>query len=105
MQKLVECVPNISEGRDRAVIDAVTAVIPEVDGVHLLDVDPGAETNRTVITFIGSPEGVAEAAFRVVKRAGELIELGNDLFTSAELTLENDPLLTPFRLNAGEQHW
>jgi len=75
MQKLVECVPNISEGRDQAVIDAVTAVIPEVDGVHLLDVDPGADTNRTVITFIGSPAGVAEAAFRVVKRAAELIDM------------------------------
>ena len=75
MKKLVECVPNISEGRDQAVIEAVTAQIEEVDGVHLLDVDPGAETNRTVITFIGDPEGVAEAAFRVVKRAAELIDM------------------------------
>ncbi len=75
MQKLVECVPNISEGRDRAVIDAVTAVVQEVESVRLLDVDPGAETNRTVITFIGSPAGVAEAAFRVVKRASELIDM------------------------------
>ncbi len=75
MSKLVECVPNISEGRDRAVIDAVTAVVAEVDGVALLDVDPGAETNRTVITFIGTPDGVAEAAFRVVKRASELIDM------------------------------
>ncbi len=75
MKKLVECVPNISEGRDQGVIDAVTAVIEEVEGVSLLDVDPGADTNRTVITFIGSPDGVAEAAFRVVKRAGELIDM------------------------------
>ncbi len=75
MKKLVECVPNISEGRDPAVIDAVTAVIADVADVHLLDVDPGAETNRTVITFIGSPAGVAEAAFRVVKRAAELIDM------------------------------
>ncbi|MEN8006975.1 MAG: glutamate formimidoyltransferase [Candidatus Krumholzibacteriota bacterium] len=75
MKKLVECVPNISEGRDQSVIDAVTAVIGEVDGVHLLDVDPGADTNRTVITFIGDPAGVAEAAFRVVKRAAELIDM------------------------------
>ena len=75
MKKLVECVPNISEGRDPAVIEAVTSVIAEVDGVHLLDVDPGADTNRTVITFIGSPAGVAEAAFRVVKRAAELIDM------------------------------
>ena len=75
MQKLVECVPNISEGRDRAVIDAVTAVIGEVEGVRLLDVDPGADTNRTVITFIGPPDAVAEAAFRVVRRAAELIDM------------------------------
>ncbi|HOX26219.1 MAG TPA: glutamate formimidoyltransferase [Candidatus Krumholzibacteria bacterium] len=75
MKQLVECVPNISEGRDRGVIDAVTAVIAEVAGVRLLDVDPGADTNRTVITFIGPPDGVAEAAFRVVKRAGELIDM------------------------------
>jgi len=75
MNKLVECVPNISEGRDRGVIDAVTAVIEEVEGVRLLDVDPGSDTNRTVITFIGPPAGVAEAAFRVVKRAGELIDM------------------------------
>ncbi len=75
MMKLVECVPNISEGRDQGIIDAVTGVIGEVDGVHLLDVDPGAETNRTVITFIGAPEPVAEAAFRVVKRAAELIDM------------------------------
>jgi glutamate formiminotransferase/formiminotetrahydrofolate cyclodeaminase len=75
MQKLVECVPNISEGRDRGVIDAVTAVVEEVEGVSLLDVDPGADTNRTVITFIGEPGPVAEAAFRLVKRAGELIDM------------------------------
>ncbi len=75
MKKLVECVPNISEGRDHGVIDAVTAVVKEVEGVSLLDVDPGADTNRTVITFIGEPEPVAEAAFRLVKRAGELIDM------------------------------
>ncbi len=75
MKKLVECVPNISEGRDPAIIEAVTSVIEEVDGVHLLDVDPGADTNRTVITFIGDPDGVGEAAFRVVKRAAELIDM------------------------------
>ncbi len=75
MTKLVECVPNISEGRDRKVIDAVTAVVEQVEGVRLLDVDPGADTNRTVITFIGPPDGVAEAAFRVVARAAELIDM------------------------------
>jgi glutamate formiminotransferase/formiminotetrahydrofolate cyclodeaminase len=75
MKKLVECVPNISEGRDQGVIDAVVAVIDDVEGVHLLDVDPGADTNRTVITFIGSPAGVAEAAFRVVRQAAALIDM------------------------------
>ncbi|MFT5233813.1 MAG: glutamate formiminotransferase/formiminotetrahydrofolate cyclodeaminase [Candidatus Krumholzibacteriia bacterium] len=75
MKKLVECVPNISEGRDPAIIEAVTAVVSDVTGAQLLDVDPGADTNRTVITIIGSPEGVAEAAFRVVKRASELIDM------------------------------
>jgi glutamate formiminotransferase/formiminotetrahydrofolate cyclodeaminase len=75
MQKLVECVPNISEGRDRRIIDSVTAVIGEVKGARLLDVDAGGDTNRTVITFIGPPEAVAEAAFRVVRRAAELIDM------------------------------
>jgi len=75
MHQLVECVPNISEGRDRSVIDAVTAVIEEVDGVRLLDVDPGADTNRTVITFIGPPAGVAEAAFQVIAKAAQLIDM------------------------------
>lgn len=75
MKKLVECVPNISEGRDQSIIDAVVAEVELVEGVALLDVDPGAETNRTVITFIGPPDSVAEAAFRVVKKASELIDM------------------------------
>ncbi len=73
--KLIECVPNISEGRNRAAIDAVTAEIEKVDGALLLDVDPGAATNRTVITFVGTPDAVAEAAFRVVKKAAEVIDM------------------------------
>lgn len=73
--KIVECVPNISEGRDKAKIDAVTSVIEKVKGVKLLDVDPGEATNRTVITFIGDPEGVAEAAFQVVKKASEVLDM------------------------------
>jgi len=73
--KIVECVPNISEGRDRAKIDAVTSVVEKVKGVKLLDVDPGEATNRTVITFIGSPEGVAEAAFQLVAKAAEVIDM------------------------------
>ncbi len=75
MKQLVECVPNISEGRDRAVIDAVTAVLGEVEGIALLDVDPGRDTNRTVITFVGPPAAVAEAAVRLVSRAAQLIDM------------------------------
>ena len=59
--KLMECVPNFSEGRDMAVIDAIAASIKEVNGVSLLDVDPGADTNRTVFTMAGEPEAVVEA--------------------------------------------
>ena len=68
-RKIVECVPNFSEGRDRSVIDAISRAISGVAGVSLLDVDPGADTNRTVYTFVGEPEAVAEAAFRAAKSA------------------------------------
>lgn len=74
-QQLIECVPNISEGRDAAKIKAVTDVIETVDGVRLLDVDPGAATNRTVITFVGEPEPVIEAAFLVIQKAAEVIDM------------------------------
>lgn len=77
MKQLIECVPNISEGRDMNIINQVTAEIEKVEGVKLLDVDPGATTNRTVITFVGEPEKVCEAAFRVVKKADELIDMRN----------------------------
>ncbi|MBN1982944.1 MAG: glutamate formimidoyltransferase, partial [Chitinivibrionales bacterium] len=73
--KIVECVPNFSEGKDRGKIAEITAVIESVNGVTLLDVDPGADTNRTVVTFIGTPESVAEAAFRAIKRASEVIDM------------------------------
>ena len=73
--KLIECVPNFSEGRDRTVIDAITDEIAAVDGAALLDVDPGAATNRTVVTFVGSPEIVEEAAFRAIAKAAELIDM------------------------------
>lgn len=76
MKQLIECVPNISEGRDMNIINQVTAEIEKVEGVKLLDVDPGATTNRTVITFVGEPIPVCEAAFRVVKKAAELIDMG-----------------------------
>ena len=75
MRRIIECVPNISEGRDKAKIDAITAVVETVDGVRLLDVDPGKATNRTVITFVGEPEAVCEAAFRLVKKAQESIDM------------------------------
>jgi glutamate formiminotransferase len=75
MQKLIECVPNFSEGRDQNVIRQITDVIESVDGVSLLDVDPGASTNRTVVTFVGSPDAAVEAAFRAVKKAAELIDM------------------------------
>lgn len=73
--KIVECVPNISEGRDRPLIDAVVNAIKTVPGVEVIDVDPGADTNRTVITFVGTPEAVAEGAFQCVKKSHELIDM------------------------------
>lgn len=73
--RIIECVPNFSEGRDRNVIKAITDAIESVEGVRLLDVDPGEATNRTVVTFVGSPEDVVEAAFRGVRRAAELIDM------------------------------
>ena len=69
MERLIECVPNFSEGRDMSVIDGIVGAISSVEGVKVLNVDPGAATNRTVVTFTGSPEAVCEAAFRGVKKA------------------------------------
>ena len=77
MKQLIECVPNISEGRDREKIDQITSVVETVEGVRLLDVDPGQATNRTVITFVGEPEPVIEAAFRLIKKASQLIDMRN----------------------------
>ncbi len=74
-KRLIECVPNFSEGRDRAVIDAITDSIKSVENISLLDVDPGEATNRTVVTFVGEPEAVVEAAFRGIRRAAELIDM------------------------------
>ena len=74
-QPIVECVPNFSEGRDRSVIDAIAMAIESVDGVSLLDVDPGAATNRTVMTMVGAPDAVVEAAFRAIAKASELIDM------------------------------
>ena len=73
--RIVECVPNFSEGRNMDVINQITREVEQVKGVKLLDVDPGEATNRTVVTFVGSPEDVCEAAFRAVKKAGQLIDM------------------------------
>lgn len=75
MKKIVECVPNFSEGRDLSIIDKITTKIKKNPGIVLLDVDPGKDTNRTVVTFAGSPEGVKEAAFQAIKKAAELIDM------------------------------
>ncbi|MFZ9695498.1 MAG: glutamate formimidoyltransferase [Chitinophagaceae bacterium] len=75
MKQIIECVPNFSEGRDPAIIRQITDAIESVEGVRLLNVDPGKATNRTVVTFVGEPEAVIEAAFRAIKKAGELIEM------------------------------
>ena len=75
MQPIIECVPNFSEGNNAAVIHQITDVIESVDGVHLLNVDPGKATNRTVVTFVGHPEAVIEAAFLAIQKAGELIDM------------------------------
>lgn len=75
--QIIECVPNFSEGRDRNVIKSITDAIESVKGIKLLDVDPGEATNRTVVTFVGEPAAVVEAAFRGVKRAAELIDMRN----------------------------
>ena len=74
-KQLIECVPNISEGRDLQKIHAIANVVKTVEGIKLLDVDPGKATNRTVITFVGEPESVIEAAFLLIKKASELIDM------------------------------
>ena len=75
MKKIVECVPNISEGIDMKKINSIANVVKSVNEVSLLNVDPGKATNRTVITFVGSPEGVLEAAFLLIQKAQELIDM------------------------------
>ncbi|MFQ6615791.1 MAG: glutamate formimidoyltransferase [Fidelibacterota bacterium] len=75
MDKIIECVPNFSEGRNKATIDAIGESISSVSGAFLLDMDRGHATNRTVVTFVGSPEGVKEAAFRAIRTASDLIDM------------------------------
>ena len=74
-QQIIECVPNISEGKDLKKINTIANVVTEVEGIKLLDIDPGKATNRTVITFVGEPSKVIEAAFRLIKKASELIDM------------------------------
>lgn len=74
-KQLIECVPNFSEGRDLSIIKQITDEIERVDGVKLLDVDPGSATNRTVVTFVGTPQAVVEAAYIAIAKAGELIDM------------------------------
>lgn len=75
MKKLIECVPNFSEGKDMGIIRQITDQIETVEGIKLLDVDPGAATNRTVVTFVGTPDEVIEAAFLAVKKASQLLDM------------------------------
>ena len=75
MHKIVECVPNFSEGSDQVVLDKIADAIKSVEGAKLLDVDPGAATNRTVVTIVGTPDEVIEAAFQAVKKASEIIDM------------------------------
>ncbi len=75
MKQLIECVPNISEGRDLDKINTIAEVVETVEGVKLLNIDPGAATNRTVITFVGEPDQVVEAAFLLIQKAAELIDI------------------------------
>ena len=75
MQKIIECVPNFSEGRDPELIRQITSAIESVDGVSLLNVDRGVTTNRTVVTFAGEPTATVEAAFRGIQKAAELIDM------------------------------
>src|SRR6186997_1846939 len=75
MQQIIECVPNFSEGGDMAIIEKIKVEIEAVDGVRLLNVDPGKATNRTVVTFVGDPQAVVIAAFKAIKKAGELIDM------------------------------
>ena len=79
MSQIIECVPNISEGRDIEKIRKISSVVEEIDGVRLLNVDPGKTTNRTVITFVGEPEQVIKAAFLLIKKAKELIDMRKHL--------------------------
>jgi len=97
MVKLIECVPNFSEGRDKDKIAAITSEISAVEGVKLLDVDPGADTNRTVVTFIGEPSAVEKAAFHAIKKAAEIIDMAQHSGAHARLGATDVCPLVPVR--------
>ena len=75
MKQLIECVPNFSEGNNLEIINQITDAIASVEGIKLLNVDPGKATNRTVVTFVGEPQAATEAAFRGISKAAELIDM------------------------------
>ena len=75
MKKIIECVPNFSEGKNMEIIRQIADEVEKIDSVKLLDIDPGVTTNRTVVTFVGTPDEVCEAAFRCIKKAQELIDM------------------------------
>jgi glutamate formiminotransferase/formiminotetrahydrofolate cyclodeaminase len=77
MKQLIECVPNFSEGRDMTIIKQITDEIEKIEGVKLLDVDPGKATNRTVVTFVGTPDAVIEAAFQAISKATDIIDMSH----------------------------
>ena len=89
MKTLVECVPNFSEGNDQGIIDQITNSIEQVEGITLLDVDPGKDTNRTVVTFVGSIEAVEEAAFQGISKAAELIDMRKQKGTHPRIPVSN----------------
>src|SRR5688572_26330146 len=103
MQQIIECVPNFSEGNDLHIIKQITDEIETVAGVRLLNVDPGKATNRTVVTFVGNPEAVVEAAFKAIKKAGELIDMSNHKGTHPRMgATDVCPLIPISNITMGE---
>ena len=83
--KIIECVPNFSEGKDLSIIKQITDSMESVGGITLLDVDPGADTNRTVVTIVGNPDSVIQSAFFGIKKASELIDMQKHRGTHARM--------------------
>src|SRR5688572_17450503 len=103
MQQIIECVPNFSEGNDLHIIKQITDEIETVAGVRMLNVDPGKATNRTVVTFVGNPEAVVEAAFKAIKKAGELIDMSNHKGTHPRMgATDVCPLIPISNITMGE---